>query len=493
MHYARKASLNDLMNLSASLIPIQQMGLETPDNPLQNSAHTRHSARACVLKYLCLASMLLLAAGAQAQAVFATWQNIGTTATQTVTVTASAAGTVSTVAVLTNGQSGLEFTAGSGASTCGSAALTVGATCTQSVTFTPAYPGLRTGAVELLDGNKNVLGTAYLSGVGQGGLDVLVPGNIIPVAGVFEQVVSTKNGIPATTANLKQPASVVLDGAGNVYLSDSAHNEVRMVCFSATSATIAGVTCPGAGIIIDIAGTGGSGYTGDGDPASSPNVTLASPTGLGIDGAGNLYIADSGNNVVRKITAATGIITTVAGDGSAWIRWRWKPATASGVELNDPQGVTIDAYGDINIADTYNQRIRRVDAVTRIITTIAGDGDPSGAGDGRGNLRGHGGPANAAGLSLPLTRCCFRSLRRHVHPRLGQQPYPRCESRQRRHHRHQHHQFRGTEKGRATAAADAQTGQLLRPTWITRKASPSTQRSISTSQIPVINASAKPM
>lgn len=348
---------------------------------------------------LALAALLLAATGAQAQ--FSTPVPVGATSgAQTVTVTAQVAGTVNKVEVLTLGASGLDFASGGGAA-CGTPTLAAGATCQQSVTFTPAYPGLRLGAVVLLDVNGNVLGTAYLSGIGQGGLDVLTPGNVIEFAGVLKQVVSTKNNIPATQANLKQPAGVALDGAGNVYIADSAHNEVRMVCFSATSATISGFTCPGPGIIIDIAGTGDAGYTGDGGPASSSNVTLNAPSGLGLDGAGNLYIADTGNAVIRKITAATGIITTVVGDGTAGYGGDGLKATAAGVELNSPWGVTPDAAGNLFIADTANQRIRRVDAVTDIITTAAGNGDASGLGDGKGTYSGDGGPAIKAGLSLP--------------------------------------------------------------------------------------------
>ena len=389
------------MNQRARLVSPQPVELDTPGNATQYPAFPKRPTRSRVTGLLVLAGLILTAAGGQAQAVFATAQNIGATATQTVTVKASAAGTVSKVAVLTNGQSGLEFTTGSGASTCAGAALTVGATCTQSVSFTPAYPGLRTGAVELLDGNKNVLGTAYLSGIGVGGLDVLTPGNLIRFAGVFKTTGAPHNGVPAINSPLHQPASVALDGAGNLYIADSANNQVRMVCFSATSATIAGVTCPGAGIIVAIAGTGEQGYTGNGVEASSSAVTLDAPSGLALDGAGNLYIADTGNNVIREITAATGIINTIAGNGTLGFGGDGTKATSSGVEFDQPEGVTVDAFGNIYIADTSNQRIRVIDATTGVITTIAGNGKPSGQGDGKGTYSGDAGPANAAGLSLP--------------------------------------------------------------------------------------------
>jgi hypothetical protein len=354
---------------------------------------------------LAMAILFMASAAARGQSVFATPQSVFTTsAAQDVTVMAQAAGTVNQVEVLTLGVSGLEFSKGSGALACESAVLTSGATCQESVAFTPAYPGRRAGAVVLLDGNSNVLGTAYLSGTGVGGLGVFFPGNVITVAGVYRNWTSTQDDVPATDANLEQPSSIAFDGAGNMYIADSGptHNEVRMVCAGANSATITGTTCPGAGIIMRIAGTGGPGYSGDGGPAS--NSTLNAPSGLALDGAGNLYIADTGNNVIRKITAATGLINTVAGNGTAGYAGDGRLATSA--ELSSPEGVTVDSGGSLYIADTANQRIRRVvapvpPAVAGIITTVAGNGEPSGNGDGKGTYSGDGQPATVAGLSLP--------------------------------------------------------------------------------------------
>jgi large repetitive protein len=349
-----------------------------------------------------LISMLLMSVSAQAQSVFSVWQNVGTTSpAQSVTVTTTVSGTVSKVEVLSVGVSGTEFAKGGGSSTCESASLAAGGACTESVTFTPAYPGRRIGAVVLVAANGSVLGTGYVSGTGQGGLAVLTPGNTISVAGVYRSWTSTLDGVPATSANLDQPSSIALDGAGNMYIADSAHNKIRMVCFSSSSATISGTSCSGAGIITTIAGTGDAGYSGDGSVASASNVTLNGPSGVGLDGAGNLYIADTGNNVVREISAITGLINTVAGNGAAGFQGDSQLASASTVELNSPQGVTADAAGNLYIADTSNQRIRRVDAVTGIITTAVGNGDPSGLGDGKGTYSGDLGPAIDAGLSLP--------------------------------------------------------------------------------------------
>ena len=340
---------------------------------------------------LALAALLLAGTGAWAQGVFSTPQPVGVASTaQSVTVTAQVAGSVATVEVLTMGTSGLDFKAGGGASSCPTATLTAaGQQCTESVTFTPAAPGVRMGAVVLLDGNKNVLGTAYLSGTGLGGLGVLTPGNVLTMAGVYKTEVSTKDGILATQANLNEPASVTLDGAGNMYIADSLHNKVRIVAAPIPPATV--------GIISTFAGTGAADYSGDNGKAVK--ATLDSPAGVALDGAGNLYIADTNNNVIRKVTAANGVITTVAGNGTGGYTADNIAATSS--ELNQPKGITVDSAGNLYIADTYNQRIRRVDAVTGIITTVAGDGDPSGKADGKGTYTGDGGPVTSAGLSLP--------------------------------------------------------------------------------------------
>ena len=137
---------------------------------------------------------------AGAQAVFAP-QTMGTSsAAQSVTVTDSAGGTVSSVAVLTQGASGLDFAASSGSSTCPGATLSAGQTCTQWVNFTPTAPGVRTGAVVLLNAAGSVLGISYLSGSGQGGLAVFTPGLLAPVAGQYGLFTGTYDGNLATAA-----------------------------------------------------------------------------------------------------------------------------------------------------------------------------------------------------------------------------------------------------------------------------------------------------
>ena len=311
-----------------------------------------------------------------------------------VTIHAQRNGTVAQVNVLTLGVPNLDFsvTSNGGASCLGAVLVSGTGSCVQSIVFAPAVPGVRVGAVVLLDQNGSVLGAALLSGIGMAGLAVLVPGNTVTVAGVYRDWTSSKDNVPATSANLDQPSSIVFDGAGNLYIADSAHNRIRKVSVPVAPATV--------GTISTVAGTGDGAYQGDGVPAVS--AALNSPSGLAIDGAGNLFIADTLNNRVRKVDAVTGLISTVAGNGdpgSATDVGDGGLATAA--NLNQPQGVTADQNGNLFVADTGNQRIRRVDAITGIITTVAGNGAPSKEGDGKGTYTGDGGPAVSAGLSLP--------------------------------------------------------------------------------------------
>ncbi len=158
----------------------------------------------------------------------------------------------------------------------------------------------------------------------------------------------------ATATSLNSPYGVVIDSQGDIYIAESAQNEVREVN---------AIT----GVITTVAGTGVAGYSGDGGSATA--AELNDPTGLAIDGSGDLFIADTGNNVVREVSAATGDITTVAGDGTAG--YAGNGGSATGAELNGPQGVAVDSMGNLYIADTGNSVIREVSGGN--ITTIAGD------------------------------------------------------------------------------------------------------------------------
>lgn len=357
--------------------------------------HSRCSALAHVASTLVATVLLLLPACAFPQSDFGT-QALGVSSNpQNVTVNLSAPGIVASVQVLTAGAPGLDFVP-AGASTCVSASFP--GNCTVSVTFTPTAPGLRVGAIVLMDADQQtVLGTAFIHGIGSGGLGVLIPGNIVPFAGDGEgKSIPVLDGIQAGIAELDQPASVALDGLGNLYIADVYHHRIRMVC-GGIGATINGTVCsaPQAGIITTIAGNGIPAYTGDGGLAAS--ATLNTPAGICLDGAGNLYIADSVNNVIRKITAATGIIATIVGfknaEGAGTAGYGGDGGPASAALLNTPWGVTIDDLGYMYVADTFNHRIRRVNIEGGAIETTAGTGVPGNNGDGI--------QATAAELNVP--------------------------------------------------------------------------------------------
>lgn len=325
-----------------------------------------------------LVVVFLSAVGAFGQTNFGT-QAVGSASSQTVTVTATAAGSVATVHVLTMGSPNLDFAAGTG--TCASANLAINQQCTLTVSFTPRFPGQRLGAVVLLDSSNNVLGTSYMQGTGLGGLAVLIPGNEVLYAGngAFDLV---DDGQPATQAQLNLPSGVALDGAGNLYIADSAHDRIRKVDAKTQ-------------IISTVAGNGDSGVPVDGSAALQSALNM--PSGVAIDGAGDLYIADTKNNAVRVVSPVTGLISTVAGSGAVGYTGDGGPAKSA--TLNQPWGVTVDAAGNLYIADTNNHVIRKVNVSTGIITTAAGNGATTSTGVG--TYSGDGGPAVNASLNFP--------------------------------------------------------------------------------------------
>ncbi len=185
------------------------------------------------------------------------------------------------------------------------------------------------------------------------------------------------DGDLATRSMLFDPIDVAVDAAGNLFIVDVTNQRIRRVDITT-------------GIISTVAGTGVRGFSGDGGPATS--ARLRSPASVALDVAGNLFIADSANQRIRRVDAATGVISTVAGDGSRSSHGDGGPATSAG--LWDPLGVAVDTAGNLLIADTTNQRIRRVDAVTGVISTVAGTGVFGFGGDGF--------AATSAGILQPL-------------------------------------------------------------------------------------------
>ena len=189
----------------------------------------------------------------------------------------------------------------------------------------------------------------------------LANGTIAAIAGIGRAAYTADN-VPATSAGLNFPEGITTDRSGNIYLSDTFNERIRKIDAN--------------GIITTIAGVGQSGYQGDGGSALKANVSV--PQGLRFDPAGNLVFADSNNHVVRSISPQ-GIITTIAGTGTAGYNRDGVAATQA--QLNTPTDVSFDAAGNLYIADSGNHRIRRVD-LSKTITTVAGTGTGGFSGDG---------------------------------------------------------------------------------------------------------------
>jgi uncharacterized protein (TIGR03437 family) len=197
-------------------------------------------------------------------------------------------------------------------------------------------------------------------------------GIIATVAGYGGSSFSGDGG-PATSAALNAPSSVTVDASGNFFIADTNNQRIRKVSAS--------------GIITTVAGNGNAGFSGDNGLAVSASLNF--PSAVKVDSSGNLYIADTGNQRVRKVSTS-GTITTVAGSGFGPFAGDGGPATSA--LLNSPFGIALDASGNLFIADSGNNRIRKV-STGGTITTVAGNGRPGSSGDG--------GQATAASLGFP--------------------------------------------------------------------------------------------
>jgi uncharacterized protein (TIGR03437 family) len=180
------------------------------------------------------------------------------------------------------------------------------------------------------------------------------------------------DGSAATKAQLNFPTGVAVDSSGNIYIADALNRRIRKV---------SGTT------ISTIAGNGVLSYSGDGGPPTA--AQLNTPQAVAVDSSGNYYIADTFNNVVRKVNTA-GVIATIAGNGTAGSGGDGGAATSA--QFNGPQGIAVDSSGNIYVSDTQNARVRKISGGT--ISTVAGNGTAGYGGDGA--------AATSAELNVPI-------------------------------------------------------------------------------------------
>ena len=202
---------------------------------------------------------------------------------------------------------------------------------------------------------------------------IATDGTITTFAGTGVTTYGGDGGV-ATSAQFSTPQGVAVDSAGNVYMADSGHHRIRKIDTS--------------GNISTYAGTGTAGFTGDGGPATS--ARLNTPLGISIDSSDNLYIAEGNNSRIRKV-ATDGTITTVAGSSAGF---SGDGGAATSAQINSPFGVVAGSGGVFYIADTGNQRIRKVDGSGNI-TTVAGTGSAGSSGDT--------GAATSAQINTPMS------------------------------------------------------------------------------------------
>jgi uncharacterized protein (TIGR03437 family) len=215
-------------------------------------------------------------------------------------------------------------------------------------------------------------GNLYIADAGNRRVRKVTTGGIISTfAGTGIQGFSGDGG-PATSAQLNRPSSVIFS-TGSLYIADSSNQRIRRVSSNGTITTVAG--------------NGVAGFSGDGGLATS--ASLMFPLGMVRDSAGNLYFADGDNNRVRRISP-DGVITTVAGNGAG--RFAGDQGPAISASLNIPEDVALDGAGNMFIADAGNNRVRKIDSFG-VITTLAGTGTDGYSGDG--------GPASEAVLNFP--------------------------------------------------------------------------------------------
>jgi sugar lactone lactonase YvrE len=263
-------------------------------------------------------------------------------------------------------------------------ASTVAGPVITSVAYTSPALG---GSLYRPAGVSALNGTVYVSNTGANEVSAVAGGTTTPVAGSLSAFGEHGDGGKAAAASLYQPGGTAVDAEGDVFIADSGDNTVREIT--------------AAGVIKRVAGTGtaGLGFAGPA-PAGFPAAlsSLDHPEDVAVSAAGDVYVADTFNNRVVEVTPA-GKVLAVAGDGTAG--YSGDGGRGAFAELDQPAGLALDAKGDLYIADSGSNVIRRVDARTGVITTVAGDVAAGRAGGGLGGFSGDGGPATSAQLNDP--------------------------------------------------------------------------------------------
>lgn len=311
-----------------------------------------------------------------------------TSAAVTLPLQVNAAGTTITSIAAVSSQGGhLEY-AVTGTGCALNTGLSAGTICNVTVAFSPVYPGYRLVPLQV----TSSAGTFYFGmvGLGTGPQVALTPNTIATVAGNGNPGASGDGGV-GTAAEINFPFGMALDSAGNLYFADIGNNVIRKVAAHT-------------GIISTVAGNGNAGFSGDHGLATG--AQLNGPSGVALDSAGNLYIADTYNCFIRRVAADTGVITTVVGIGylprqgsppvpavPAGYSGDGYPATDAWMDF--PEAVALDHAGNIYIADSGNSVVREVNAGTDIITTVAGNHKSGSSGDN--------GPATSAELKNPAS------------------------------------------------------------------------------------------
>lgn len=240
-------------------------------------------------------------------------------------------------------------------------------------------------------------GNVYFASAFDGSVYKLSSGLLTRVAGEAASGYAGDGG-SATSAELSNPGGLALDAAGTLYITDSGNSRIRVVNTQATTISVLGVTIA-PGDIATVAGTGTAGYSGDGGVATS--AELNGPAAIAVDASGNLYIADTFNQVIRKVVPS-GIITTVAGTGGFPDSGDGGPATSAQIEF--PDGVAVDAAGNFYIADGgYRVRVVNTQSsgTTLLGVSVAPGTIATVAGNGTSGYSGDSGAATSAQITAP--------------------------------------------------------------------------------------------